>query len=333
MAVSYLASLKNELMALNIDNQLDTMYIGGGTPTSLEDDLFITLLDMVKPYTNGVKEFTIEANPESLTLEKLEIMKKYNVNRISIGVESTDDKILSSINRHHTFEDVKTAILRSKSVGIDNLNVDLILGLPHVSLALLNKDLDNILSLDVKHISCYSLTVHPHTVFGINHIVPKEDDYMRQLYDLVEDKLTNEGYIHYEVSNFSKPGYHSLHNLTYWKDEQYYAIGLGASGYIDNVRYTNTKNFDKYIKGNWIEEKEVVSVNDDREYFIMLNLRTIFGLDLNEYKSRFNEDLLVLKNKEINLMVKLGNLKLESNKLIPTYQGMMVLDQIILKLI
>ena len=287
---------------------------------------------MILPYINKIKEYTFEANPDSLTYEKLLLLKKYGVNRLSLGVESTSDKILKFINRHHSFDDVIRCVKEAKEIGINNINVDLILGLPHVSKELLKEDINNILSLDVTHISCYSLTVNKGTKFFIDNIQEIDDDISRELYDIVHDTLTKKGYIHYEVSNFAKENYHSLHNLTYWKDERYFAVGLGASGYIDNIRYTNTKNFSKYIKGINEREIEEVSIKDDIEYFIFLNLRTIFGLSFKEFKNRFNYDLYEKKKKEIDELIHLGYLYIDKDILKPTYQGMMTLDNFTTKL-
>ena len=332
-ALRYIEKLKEEIASYHV-GELKTIYIGGGTPTALEDDLFEDILSFVFPYTKGVEEYTIEANPESLSLTKLKLMKKYGVNRLSIGVESTDDKILSLINRHHTYQDVVTAINNAISVGIDNINVDLILGLPHVKKDGLKKDLDNLLSLPIKHLSCYSLSVHPHTVFYLKGIQESSGDQEREYYDLVEEMTKANGFIHYEVSNFAKPGYESKHNYVYWKDEQYYGCGLGAAGYIGNIRYTNTRSLDKYLIGEFIEEKEVVELSDDKEYFLMLNLRTIRGVILKEYQERFNEDFYKKNQDKIDSFIKRGLLIYDrkEGRIYPTYQGMMILDTMLLDL-
>ena len=197
----------------------------------------------------------------------------------------------------------------------------------------MKEDIENIVSLDVEHISCYSLTVHEHTKFYLDGRKDLDDDIARNYYDLVSSILKEKGYIHYEISNFAKEGYHSLHNLTYWKDEEYYGVGLGASGYLNNVRYTNTKSITKYLKGEYKDYEEMVSKEDDKEYFIMLNLRTIFGLSLSAYQNRFQEDLYQKKKNKIDELIQNGYLIKENDTLIPTYEGMMTLDSIVLKLI
>ena len=331
-ASDYLKALEKELASYHI-GELKTIYVGGGTPTALEDDLFLELLEIIYPYSKEIEEYTFEANPESLTLNKIKLLKKYGVNRVSIGVQTTDDKILKLVNRDHNFSQVVDAVNNLKQEGIDNINVDLILGLPHSSEKILKQDIKNILSLNVKHVSCYGLTVHEHTALFNKGYQEPAGDLLRKYYDIVEECLTNNGFIHYEVSNWAKPGYESKHNYTYWKNEQYFGVGLGASGYIGEIRYKNTINLTKYLEGKWIEEKENVSRRDGHVYQLMLNLRTISGLDLEFIKKVFNKDLLKEKKPQIDVFVRNGLLAIKDHKLIPTYQGMMVLDQIILELI
>ena len=322
-AVDYLKALKDELKSYKIKN-LKTIYVGGGTPTALEDDLFLELLQMIDPYAKDVNEYTFEANPESLSLKKIKMLKEHGVNRISLGVQTTNDKILKAVNREHTFEQVKTAVKNLKENGIDNINVDLILGLPHSSKKILKEDLKNVLSLDIKHISCYGLTVNPHTALFNRGFKEPESDVLRDFYDEVEQTFKENGFIHYEVSNWAKSGYQSEHNLTYWRNAQYYGCGLGASGYIKDIRYKNTVNLSQYLSRAYVFEKEKVSDKDRITYQIMLNLRTIEGLDFSFIRNKDNE---------IEELIKSGLLKKENDRLIPTYEGMMVLDQVILKLL
>ena len=332
-AEKYIDSLIKEIEQVVTNKNLETIYIGGGTPTSLDDDLFEKLLSFLFNYAKKVKEYTIEANPESLSEYKIKLLKKYGVNRVSIGVESTNDKALEEIGRKHTFEDVKKVVKLLKQNGLDNINFDLILGLPNVTDEMVKKDINNILILKPKHISSYSLTVHEHTMFYLNGQKEPSDDFSRSLYDLVHTLLLLHGYEHYEISNFALPGYRSKHNLVYWRNEQYFGCGLGAAGYIDNIRYKNTTNLSNYLKGEYIEEKEELTDRDIEIYQVMLNLRTSEGLDLETYKILFNKDLYQEKKKEIDELLEQKYLYIHQNHLIPTYSGMMILDQIILKLI
>ena len=328
----YLLSLKKELDSYYINKDLDTLYIGGGTPTSLDDEEFSFLLSMLDEYTSNIKEYTIEANPESLSKNKLEMMKIHGVNRLSIGVESTNDDILKSINRLHTFDDVKKVMKEARNLGFDNISLDLILGLPGVNDEMLKEDIKRIIKLKPNHISCYSLTIHDHTKMGIDRIEPPNDDEMRKKYDLVASLLHEEGYQHYEISNWCKDDKMSLHNLTYWKDEKYFGVGLGASGYVNNYRYTNTLNISEYIKGKYIQTKDNIDQDDDFEY-LMLSLRTILGVNYQEYQRRFHEGFLskylfqIKKNDDLKYFI------FEKDHCYLNYEGMMILDTIFLNLI
>ena len=330
-AIDYLKALKDELESYQI-KELRTIYVGGGTPTALEDDLFDELLKIIDAYADGVQEYTFEANPESLSLGKIKMLKAHGVNRVSIGVQTTNGEILKLVNRNHNFVQVKEAIKNLKDSGIANINVDLILGLPHSSKTILREDLKNILSLDVKHISCYGLTVNPHTALYNKGFKEPKGDVLRDYYDIVEETLINNGFIHYEVSNWCKPGYQSEHNLTYWRNDQYYGCGLGASGYIGETRYKNTINLSQYLKRAFVFEKETVSKKDQLTYQIMLNLRTLEGLDLDFLKNEFGVDLWQEKKSEIETLISQGLIYLKDNHIIPTYEGMMILDSLILKL-
>ncbi len=331
-AFLYLEKLEQELDSTIQNKELETIYVGGGTPTSLEDDLFLKLLQMISPYSKKVKEYTFECNPESLTLNKIKMLKEYGVNRISIGVESTDNRILKSINRHHTFEDVKKVVTLLKDNGINNINLDLIIGLPNVSGAMLDKDIKNILSLKPNHISCYSLTVHEHTVFYINKIEEPSEEFAYDAYKKINNLLEQSGYLHYEVSNWCLPNYQSQHNLTYWRNEEYYGIGLGASGYIGSTRYKNTTNLSEYLNGK--NKKEVEIVDSNYLFFtqVMLNLRTSEGLDLVKFNSIFNKDLYKEKKEIIDSYINGGYLFIKDKRLIATFEGMMILDKITLDL-
>ena len=331
-AEKYLTVLEKELTSYQINHTLKTIYVGGGTPTALEDDLFERLLKIISKYSKGVEEYTFEANPESLSENKLRLMKEYGVNRISIGVESTDERILKSINRHHTFNDVKVAVELLRENGISNINLDLIIGLPNVSMKMLEKDIRNILSLNPDHISCYSLTVHEHTVFYINGINPPSDEFAYDAYKMINSLLEENGYEHYEVSNWAKENRRSEHNLTYWRNEHYYGVGLGASGYLENIRFKNTTNLKDYLSNKFAGEEEIVTISDLEEYQVMLNLRTSEGLDLNKFNKIFNKDLYACKKNIIDSYIASNHLILKENTLIPTFEGMMILDKICLDL-
>lgn len=301
----YLDQLFKEFTSLNIENNsLDTIYIGGGTPTSLNDDEFEILLSFFDDRFKNLKEFTVEANPESLSLLKIKLMKKYHVNRVSLGVETTSKEGLSILNRKHNNLQVIECINNLHKYNINNINLDFIYGYPNQDLKMLQDDLDFIKKLDVKHLSFYSLIFEDNTILKIKGYKEIDEDLLVKMNKLINSSLKEMGFIHYEVSNYSKEGYKSLHNLTYWKDNNYYAIGLGASSYINDKRSKNTSSINRYLNGIIKRDIDIVSKNDEKEEFIMLGFRLLDGLDLNEYQKRFDEDFYsthykaISKNKE-----------------------------------
>ena len=328
----YLKALFKEIDSYNI-KKVKTIYIGGGTPTSLAFDELDSLLAKISPLLDNGGEFSVEANVENLSEDKLRLLKKYGVNRLSVGVEATSEKALKLLNRKHSFADVKKVIAKARTLGFDNINVDLIYGYPFQSLDDLKDDLENILSLKTEHISIYSLTVEKGTIFANTNTEEQDEEQSRLYYEEILKTLRRHGYKRYEVSNFALPGYFSKHNLTYWKDEPYFGVGLGASGYIDNYRYTNTKNLTKYIDGEYIEEKEELSKDEEIEDFLLTNLRLEDGFKASTFKERFNVDFLGMFSYKAKKLIdnKLLNVIDDTIKL--SDEGMMLLNRVLLELL
>ena len=320
-----------ELDSFNID-KVDTVYIGGGTPTSLCDDDFESLLKKASSYLSSNYEFTVEANVENLSDTKLEIMSKYGVNRLSIGVESTKETTLKLFNRHHTFLEAQEAIKKAREHRITNINVDLIYGYKGQTIDDLKEDLDNLIKLDTPHISIYSLTIHKGTMMGNNKLQEQNQDDSRLFYDAILATMRRHSYTRYEISNFAKPGFESKHNQTYWKNKQYYGIGLGASGYVGNIRYTNTKNLNEYCSGHYIKESETVNDNDFLEYYIMLNLRLEKGFNREEFKELFNYDLYEAKKAVFDRLI-VNDLCVVDENIRLTDNGLIIMDSILLDLL
>ena len=305
---SYLDSLSNEIKSLYKGEVLSTLYIGGGTPSSLNEKELNKLFSILKIFKlNENYEYTFEANILDINEKLLSIIKKNRVNRLSIGIESFDKNNQKLLNRKCDYENVKSKIDLCKKY-FDNINVDLIYALPKESIKTLKSDLDKILSLKVNHISTYSLMIEPNTLLSINGILPISDSLDRKMYDIICKTLEKNGYIHYEISNFASEGFYSKHNSVYWLNDNYYGFGLGASGYIENLRYTNTKNLTLYLKGNYISQKEVLTKEDEITYALILGFRFINGININNFKERYNMDLLknekiikLLKNKKLVL--------------------------------
>ena len=294
----YLDSLSNEIKSNYKGEKVKTIYIGGGTPSSLSMDMLIKLFESIKLFNYEDIEFTFECNIEDINEELLMFLKNNGVNRLSIGIETFNEKYLKFMGRNYTKDDIIKGIELSKKY-FDNISVDLMYAFPNQKLEELKSDIDEFKKLDLPHISTYSLIIEPHTMIynKVSNIDPSLD---RNMYDLIISELNE--YNHYEISNFGKVGYESKHNLTYWNNLNYYGFGLGSGGYIDNIRYMNTRNIKEYIKGNYRLESEVLSDNEIVEDAFILGLRKINGINKKDFNSRYKLDInsIDIVNKLIN---------------------------------
>ncbi len=282
----YLDALEKEITNNYKNEILDTIYVGGGTPSSLSVSELNKLFSIIKIFKLSKEyEFTFEVNIEDITEEKLEILKGNKVNRLSIGIESFNDKYLKYLGRNYTSDIINEKVELAKKY-FDNINVDLMYALKNESLNDLEEDIDKILKLDIKHISCYSLIIEKNTKLYIDNTKYISDDLDSDMYDLIDKKLENK-YHRYEVSNYSITSYESRHNLTYWKNNEYYGFGLGAAGYIDNIRYTNTRNLSKYISGSYERQEEVLTKEDKIKYEFILGLRLTSGINKYNFNKKY----------------------------------------------
>ena len=287
----YLLSLEKEIKTMYKNDLLKTIYIGGGTPSSFDIEDLQKLFAILRVLNKNIDtEYTIECNIENITEEKLILFKDNNINRISIGIESFNEKILDFLGRKYTKEDIFIKINLVKKY-FDNINIDLIYAVPNQSINDLLEDLDNFIKLDVKHISTYSLIIEDNTKLKIDKTDYIDEDLDKEMYDLIIDKLNKNNFIHYEISNFSKEGYFSKHNINYWKNNNYYGFGLGASGFINNRRYTNTRSINNYNKNNYLLEEEYLDNEKNLENEIMLLLRTNIGINKKELYNKYNIDI------------------------------------------
>lgn len=282
----YLDALEKEITNNYKNEILDTIYVGGGTPSSLSVSELNKLFSIIKIFKLSKEyEFTFEVNIEDITEEKLEILKENKVNRLSIGIESFNNKYLKYLGRNYTSDIINEKVELAKKY-FDNINVDLMYALKNESLDDLEEDIDKILKLDIKHISCYSLIIEKNTKLYIDNTKYISDDLDSDMYDLIDKKLENK-YHRYEVSNYSITSYESRHNLTYWKNNEYYGFGLGAAGYIDNIRYTNTRNLSKYISGSYEKQEEVLTKEDKIKYEFILGLRLTSGINKDNFNKKY----------------------------------------------
>lgn len=327
----YLNSLEMEIKTRYRGEVIKTLYIGGGTPSSLNIRQLEKLFSLINIFKLDSKcEFTIEVNPENITLEKLELFKKNKVNRISIGIQSTISKNLKYLGRNHDYKLIKEKIALIKQY-INNINVDLIYALKGESLKDLEKDLNNILKLEVNHISTYSLIIEEHTILKIRNQknICEELDY--QMYVLICKKLKENGYIHYEISNFAKPGYESKHNLVYWNNDYYYGFGLAACSYLKNQRLTNTKTLKEYLQGNYLKEIENLREKDILSYALILGFRKIAGINEKEFFLKYNVNLKDLYN--IKELLKKKLLKTKDGNIFISYDKIYVENSILINFV
>lgn len=326
----YLNNLEQEIKVRYKSEIVNTIFIGGGTPSSLDDEELIRLMNIIEIFKlNDNYEFTVECNIESITENKLKIMKKYGVNRISIGVESFDNSIIKLLGRNHMKKDVYNKMEIVKRY-FSNINIDLIYA-AYDDINILKSDIDCFLKLDIPHISTYSLIIEDNTMLKINGMKNIDEDIDYEMYKYIEDTLEKNNYIHYEISNYAKNGYQSKHNLVYWNNEEYYGFGLSSTSYINNERITNTKNLRNYLNGKYIgtsisEDKEIKMENE-----VMLGLRKLDGIDLDRFKDKFNVSLEDIYN--IDNLISEGYLVKEDNYIKINKKYMYISNEIIVRIL
>lgn len=298
------ALLKEARLALrqNPVEKMETLYVGGGTPTSLTASQLERLLSGLReilPYYNG--EFTVEANPGDLTADKLDVMKNYGVNRLSMGVQTFDDRLLKKIGRKHTAQDVYDTIQLLEEKDFSNVTIDLIYALPGQSLESFRDTVTRALALDLPHYALYSLILENQTMFmnwvrrGKMHL--PEQELEAQMYAETIDAMEKAGRKQYEISNFAKPGIESQHNLVYWNNQNYFGLGAGASGYLGNRRYKNRGPIQHYLKSLKndqlpVLEEEILTQKAQIEEEMFLGLRKILGVDKTVFENRFGFSMM-----------------------------------------
>ena len=292
----YLNTLKKEITGFYREDEISSIYIGGGTPSSLSMEELNKLFEIIKTFkTSKNFEFTFEMNVNDINEEKLLFLKKNRVNRLSIGVESFNKYNLRFLNRKHNKKQIFESINLVKNY-FNNFNVDLIYAIPIESFNILKNDLNSLLRLKPTHISSYSLIIEENTALHINKIKSIDEDTDYKMYKYIYKKLKRKKYNHYEVSNFALDGYECRHNLKYWNNEEYYGFGLGAHGYIDGVRYENTRSLDKYLNENIRLNEIYLSKQEDMENEIILGFRKLEGINVEMFHDKFNENISEIFN-------------------------------------
>ncbi len=366
----YLQALATELKLLVGENRgevLSTIYIGGGTPSVLAPSqlefLFATIRenfefdgardegvhgagvrDVGSHDLSNIVEYTIEINPGTLTPVKIAAIQAGGINRVSIGAQAFQDHLIAGLGRIHNAAEIVTAVEELKAAGLHNLSLDLMFGIPGQTLADLKISLDQAIALDLPHLSVYSLILEEGTTFGRLAAegkldLPSESDELA-MFELVMSTLKENGYNHYEISNYARPGYESRHNTTYWQNEEYLGAGAGAHGYLHGVRYENQPDIEKYIStligsnsliGNnltsglldsaGLDNLQIIrhqpSIIEQRENTMILGLRMLAGVSLGAYRARYGSDLLADYADEIVHLLQAGLVELVPASSVP----------------
>ncbi|MGN7388516.1 radical SAM family heme chaperone HemW [Sporosarcina sp. SAFN-015] len=302
----YIESIGNELAIMVKEGHsfegLETVFLGGGTPTSLSEKQLDRLLEIIHQHVDvqSLREFSTEANPDELTRGKLAVLKNGGVERLSIGVQSFDEQLLKRIGRTHGANTPQKVIREAREIGFENISIDLIYGLPEQSIRQWEDTLDKALALELPHYSGYSLIVEPKTVFynlmNKGKLPLPGEDMEAEMFSMLIDRMDQEGKQQYEISNFANPGNESIHNLIYWDNDEYAGIGAGAHGYLKGQRYANYGPLKKYMESmesgsRPIMEKHEVTLTEEMEEEMFLGLRKMDGVSLHLFKSRFGKSL------------------------------------------
>lgn len=328
--LDYAAALAKEINSIE-DKKIKTIFIGGGTPTYLSLEGW----EIIKKSINRLElcadlEFTVEGNPGTFTREKLKFLKEMGVNRLSIGLQAFQNSILKELGRIHTVKDFIQSFEIARNLGFDNINVDLMFGLPSQTLEQWLETLENVTKLNPEHLSCYSLIVEEGTdfykKFEKGSLNLPDEELERTMYAETIGYLEKKEYIQYEISNFTKNHKPCRHNLVYWEMEEYIGCGAASHSYSDGFRYRNEENVEKYIEkintqGSAIVEKTKNSYKDDMEEFMFMGLRKKAGISKGEFLQRFNKDIHSVYAQVINKYISTGFMKEDENNIFLTYEG------------
>lgn len=313
------------------NNEITTIYFGGGTPSSIKPELVKLIIEKIfecgKIEDANNIEITIEVNPGTVTKNNLQLYKNCGIDRLSIGLQSTKDTLLEEIGRIHNYKQFINTYNWAMEVGFKNINVDLMLGLPNQTISDLKESLEKVTKLNPNHISVYSLIIEEGTeierkIANGKLLLPNEDEERNQ-YHYTKNFLELKGYKHYEISNFAKPSFESKHNLNCWKQKQYIGFGIASHSYINGVRYSNTYNLEEYLQKPFkkiIEEKQ--NKEDMQKEYILLGLRMIDGISIKRFKEKFAENPIYLFRKELEKLVKEDLIEIDLDNIKLTNKGL-----------
>lgn len=321
---------------------IKTIYFGGGTPSVLNKAQFSTIFEAIYKHFQVEEhaEITFEANPDDLSKEYLESLHELPFNRISMGIQSFDDTDLKRINRRHTAEEARLAVLNAQNAGFNNISIDLIYGLPLQTMNAWKKQLEMALSLNVQHISAYGLTYEEGTALWKQRekgrVAPIEDEIMNEMYLHLVETVTQNGFEAYEVSNFAKPGYRSRHNTSYWRQEAYMGLGPSAHSYDLHSRQWNVSSIKDYINalenGTGYFEKEELNQTERFNDYVMVSLRTLEGIDLSYMEQEFGKEFVDYCFATLKSFIENKKVTHQDNRLALTPEGVMISNVILIEL-
>lgn len=333
----YVNCLIEEIKNSNVNNKevlIKTMYIGGGTPSIIDEKYIELIISTLKDKFNFDKkcEMTIEVNPGTANIDKLKKYKEIGINRLSIGLQTTNDRLLNLIGRIHNFSEFENVYDIAKSVGFKNVNVDLMIGLPTQTIDDVVESLDKIIKKNPEHISVYSLILEEGTklekMVKNRKIEVLEDELERDMYWTVKRTLEQNGYNHYEISNFAKSGFESKHNTDCWKQHEYLGFGLSAHSYFNDIRYSNIYDISKYISNiknkdfeKNVETNEIQDIKSKENEFIILGLRMLKGVNIDSFYKIFNENPTRMYAKQIEKLTNQGLIKIQNGNIKLTDKG------------
>ena len=341
----YIEAVIKEIESYELEEyNVTTIYIGGGTPSSIESRYIEKILHKIKEkiINNETKfndiEITIEINPGTIDRKKLQNYEEMGINRLSIGLQSTNNEILKNIGRIHTYEEFLEGYILARSIGFDNINVDLMIGLPNQTIEKIKDSVEKVINLEPEHISVYSLIIEEGTkienLLNMNKITLPEEELERNMYWYVKNKLELNGYIHYEISNFAKENKQSKHNVNCWEQKEYIGIGTAAYSYLNNIRYGNTSNIQKYIETQDFKSKkeveknkiriidEVQTLEDKKKEYMLLSLRKIEGVSIKKFKEKYVENPIFLYRKQLEKLVNENLLTIDGDNIKLTNKGL-----------
>ena len=336
MQEKYVEAVINEIKNITHKEKytVTTIYFGGGTPSILYPEYIKNILQEIESSFEILDdaEITIEINPETVNEEKLKRYKEYGINRLSIGLQSANDKILKKIGRIHDYKQFEETFFYARKCGFKNINVDLMIGLPTQAIEDVKQTLEKIIQKNPEHISVYSLIIEEGTIIekliNENKLQLPNEETERIMYWTVVNELKENGYNQYEISNFSKKTYESKHNTNCWKQKQYIGLGTSAHSYLNKKRYSNTNNIEEYIKN--IQENNIsknITIHEEQteestmDEYMLLGLRMVQGININEFKQKFKTDPTIKYKKILEKLQKENLIQITKTSIKLTKQG------------